>query len=130
MFFAQNQFGSETLRNAYESLPIPTEKRLHATAKFLGVTDHTLKSWLAGKTPPPRAVVYAIWHESPIGHAVTSEHCEDGARLFRALARSQQQTIETMKATIQTLSTELARAKVAKGAPRDLAMNDPVFKYH
>ena len=43
--------------------------QLRSVSKFLGISERTLSNYLTGKSDPPRAIVYAIWHESPAGHA-------------------------------------------------------------
>lgn len=126
MFFALNQFGSERLRRIFETLPIDSSTRLHDTAKFLDVSDRTLSSWLTGKTDPPRAAVYALWHESPLGHAVTSEHHTHAAHLWRTLAKSQAAQVKTLESKIDALHAEIDRLKAATLEP--VAMNEPFFK--
>ena len=127
MFFAVNVYGSARLSDAYDTLPIPADKKLRTVAKFLGISERTLSNYLTGKSDPPRALVYAIWHESPMGRAVTSQHSEHGALLQRLLAQSLQQSLDAKDKIISALSEELAQAKMA--APRPMPMNDPVFSY-
>jgi len=126
MFFAANLYGSEILESVYHTLPIESSKRLKVTAKFLDVAENTLNRWINGKANPPRAVVYALWHESHVGRAVTAAHSEESARLYRRLAEGQQSEIERLRNTIATLNSELERAKLDSAAPH--AMNEPFYK--
>lgn len=126
MFFALNQYGTERLNRVFETLPIDSSKRLHDTAKFLDVSERTLSSWLTGKTDPPRAAVYALWHESPLGHAVTSEHHTHAAYLWRMLSKSQAAQIEKLNAKIDFLNGEIESLKGA--TLEQVAMNEPFFK--
>lgn len=127
MFFASNVYGFARLTDAYHSLPIPTAKKLAAVSKFLGITEKTLTNYLTGKSDPPRAVVYAIWHESPDGRAVTSAQTFREAQAERALTRSLIDVVAKKDLTILALSQELARLKLAQ--PENVCANDPVFKY-
>lgn len=126
MFFAQDQYGAERLKIAFENLQIESSKRLQQTAKFFGVSERTLDSWLTGKTDPPRAVVYAIWHESTLGRAATSAHSEQAAHLWRKLAKSQENQIKALESKINALHAEIERLK-AETVTR-VAMNEPFFK--
>lgn len=111
MFFAQNCYGSQMLAEAFDRLPIPTEKRLKVTAKFLDVTERTLNDYITGKRNPPHAVAYALWHESDLGRAVTSAHSERSAYLWRSLAKSQESSIDKLKSRIDTLTAEIDQLK-------------------
>ena len=72
------------MRAAFDNLPIEAARRAKSTARFFGITESTLTRYLSGKSDPPRAVVYALWHESEFGRAVTSAHSEHSAHLWRA----------------------------------------------
>lgn len=126
MFFAQNEYGSARLFAAYDSLPIVRAHKLRDTAKFLGVTERTLSSWLTGKTDPPRAVVYAIWHESPAGRAATTAHSEQAAHLWRTLAKSQEQQVKRLEQKIDTLTDAINEQKLTARAP--VAANELFFR--
>lgn len=126
MFFALNEFGSERLKSAFESLPIDSAARLSSTARFLGVTEKTLSQWLTGKSDPPRAVVYAIWHESPIGRAATSAHSEQAAHLWRTLAKSQAAQIEKLQQKIDTLTDTINAQNSSSHQPT--AANERFFR--
>lgn len=129
MFFAQNEYGAQALRAAFDQLPIESNRRLKVTAKFLGIAESTLTAYLAGKSDPPRAVVYAVWHESELGRAVTSAHSEQGAKLWRSLAKSQAETIETLRARIDEQAAEIGRLKLARTSPaRPMAANESFFE--
>lgn len=128
MFFASNEYGSERLRLAFDALPIDPSKRLKATADFLGVSTRTLNLWLTGKADPPRAAVYAIWHESPAGRAVTAAHSEQAAHLWRTLSKSQAAHIATLENRIDLLADEINDLKASSRAP--VAMNEAFFKRH
>lgn len=129
MFFAQNEYGLEAFRAAFENLPIESDRRIKATAKFLGIAESTLTAYLAGKSDPPRAVAYALWHESDLGRAVTSAHSERAAYLWRSLAKSQTATIATLRAQVQALTEDnaaLRREAAASDGPH-LSANDRFY---
>ena len=125
MFFALNKFGSERLKLAYDALAIGSACKLKDTAKFLDVSERTLSSWLTGKTEPPRAAVYAIWHESPLGRAATAAHSEQAAHLWRTLAKSQGAHIAKLHGSIDELTDELNAAKQER--PR-MAANENYYQ--
>lgn len=108
MFFAKNQYGTERLKQAFDALPTAPDKRMHETAKYLAVSERTLSRWLTGKATPPRAAVYALWLESPLGLAETSAHSERAAYLWRSLAKSQEQTIVSLRLALAELNDELS----------------------
>lgn len=126
MFFASNQYGALSFQTSYNSLSIPSKNRLKIVSTFLGVTEPTLKRWLSGQSNPPRAVSYALWHESPQGLETTSIHCQEGARLLRALCRSQDDTIEILRARISELTLENEALKLS--TPTNVAMNEPFYR--
>ena len=127
MFFAQNVYGVARLQDAYNSLPIPADKKLRSVPKFLGISERTLSNYLTGKSDPPRAVVYAIWHESPAGHAVTSEHVHRGLDAFRALSKSLQADIVKKDQALDAMALELAKLKMDQDGT--IPANDPVYRY-
>lgn len=127
MFFAQNVYGVARLQDAYNSLPIPADKKLRSVSKFLGISERTLSNYLTGKSDPPRAVVYAIWHESPAGHAVTSEHVHRGLDAFRALSKSLQADIVKKDQALDAMALELAKLKMDQDGT--IPANDPVYRY-
>lgn len=124
MFFAKNEYGSPALRAAFDHLPIDASQKLKATAKFLNIAESTLTAYLNGKSDPPRAVVYAIWHESHLGLSVTAAHSEHGCYLWRSLAKSQAESIATLRARIDTLTSENNELKQTRPA---LAANESFF---
>lgn len=127
MFFASNVYGVARLQDAYNSLPIPADKKLRSVSKFLGISERTLSNYLTGKSDPPRAVVYAIWHESPAGHAVTSEHVHRGLDAFRALSKSLQADIVKKDQALDAMALELAKLKMDQDGT--IPANDPVYRY-
>lgn len=129
MFFAENEYGSERLKQAYETLPINRADKLKKVSKFLDVSERTLSAWLIGKSNPPRAVVYAIWHESPIGRAVTAAHSEQAAHLWRTFAKSQESHVKKMESKIDILNAEIDTLKrINQSAERfPVAVNEPFF---
>lgn len=127
MFFAQNEYGVEALRAAFDHLSIDPARRLKVTARFLGLAESTLTGYLSGKSDPPRAVVYALWHESDLGRAVTSAHSEQGAHLWRSLAKSQGETMSALRARIDTLTAEIDALKQARPAAPTMAANESFF---
>jgi len=127
MFFALNEYGSASLRRSYDALAIDPARKLRQTTHYLDVSEQTLIKWLNGKSNPPRAACYALWHECDIGRAVTSAHSAHGMHLWRTLAKSQADTITTLQARIDALCDELNSAKQATSRPI-FAANEPFLK--
>lgn len=125
MFFAANEYGQAVFQRVFHAIPIESTKRLRSVARFLDVTEATLKRWLSGESNPPRAAVYALWHESPYGLAVTSAHAVRGWQTFEGLSRAQASEIDRMKAHIAELARELDEAKQTAAAP--MPANDPDY---
>lgn len=127
MFLATGQHGSTILAAAFHTLPIDSAARLKATAKFLDVTETTLKKWIDGTSTPPRAAVAALWHESHTGRAVTCAHSERGEQLYRALSRSLEDDCKRLRASIAKLNEELDRIKQGTANTPE-AMNEPMYR--
>lgn len=129
MFFAQNEYGHQAMRAAFDNLPIEAARRAKSTARFLGITESTLNRYLSGKSDPPRAVVYALWHESELGRAVTSAHSEHSAHLWRTLAKSQESSMDKLKARIDALTAENDQLKRDQATRRPApAANESFFE--
>jgi hypothetical protein len=111
MFFASNCYGSHMLKEAFDRIHLPQSARINACARFLDVSERTLKDWLSGKKEPPRAVVYALWHESSLGRAVTAAHSEQDAHNYRMLSRMQGDRIATLERRIDAMSNEIETLK-------------------
>jgi hypothetical protein len=127
MFFAVTQYGAQALTAAYDALPIPADKKLKLTAAFFGISEGIFKRYLSGQLDPPRAVCFALWHESHLGRYVVHMHSEHEARLWRSLAKSQESEISRMSAIIATLERDLSEAKrAAPGAA--LPANEPIYR--
>ena len=132
MFFATNQYGLPALQASFDALPIDPAKKITAVAKFLDITDPTLSRWLSGKQDAPRAVCYALWHESPLGRSVTSAHSEQEIKILRGLLRATEAESIRKDQTIAALLAENAALK-ARPAAREqrptYAANDPMVSY-
>lgn len=132
MFFAKNQYGLPALQAAYADLPIDSTRKITETAKFFGVTESTLSRWLSGKQDAPRAVCYALWHESSLGREVTAAHSVQEVKILRGLLRATEADSARKDQTIAALLAENAALK-ARPAARDqrpgFAANDPVCRY-
>lgn len=126
MFHASRVAGSSDFATFFDSLPIPSDRRLRAVARFLDVSESSVKLWLSGKRNPPRAAVIALWHESRFGLSVTSSHAAYGETLARGYADAMKAENSRLSAHIAALSAELARVKLSSGVPA-VAMNDPMF---
>ena len=125
LFFAQDIYGSHRFSDIFNGLWIPSAKRHAQVAKFFDVSPRTLQRWLTGKSEPPRAVVYALWHESHEGRAVTASHSENGYMYERNLARCLGETIDKLRMQVTALESELDAIK--RESVRPLAMNQPMF---
>lgn len=127
MFHAVRLSGSNDFATIFQSLPIPSNTRAAIVAKFLDVSEASIKLWLSGKRCPPRAAVIALWHESHFGRSVVCAHSEYGQVLARGYAESLERDVVVLKATAEALRAELARLKLDKESGRHVPMNDPVF---
>lgn len=128
MFFASRLYGSCNLTTFYDSLPIPSSTKLRSVAAFLDVRPETLKRWLDGTRPPPRAAVIALFHESPYGLSATSTHSANGEALARRMAASLQADNDALRAIIAELQRELAASKLDRPRQRYTPMNEPRYK--
>jgi hypothetical protein len=99
------------LKEAIDHINLPQQARIKACAKFLDVSERTLKDWLSGKNDPPRAAVYALWHESTLGRAVTSAHSEQDAHNYRMLSRMQSDQLTKQRARIDAMADEIETLK-------------------
>ncbi len=126
-FFAERVAGAEHFAIFFEALSIPPEKKLAAVAKFLDVSTKSLKLWLAGIRPPPRAAVIALFHECRYGLSATSTHSENGAALARQLATSLKRENFVRQLVIDTLRIELDTLKLRSADAARSPMNDPMY---
>ena len=113
------------LKEAYDHIHLPESARVKACARFLDVSERTFRDWLSGKKNPPRAVCYALWHESTLGRAVTSAHSEQGAHYLRLLSRSQAEQLAKQRARIDELSAEIDTLK--RGTTTSAPANEQFF---
>lgn len=68
LFFSEREFGHDVFVQCFDALSnIPKEKRFRAVARWLDLSEQTLKKYYRGDLSPPRAVCYAMWHECNIG---------------------------------------------------------------
>ena len=127
-FHADGLTGSTLFALFFNSLPINSANKLAAVAKFLDVSQKSIKHWLSGSRCPPRAAVIALFHESTYGLSATSTHSENGAALSRRLAASLTSQNYALSLVIDALRAELDTLKRASSASaRTTPMNDPIF---
>ena len=86
-FSSSGQFGHDAFLRAYNDLPIPADKRAAAVARWLDVSQRTVRDWVSGHHCPPLAVMYATWLESGAG---LSSVAGAGARVRAPVALSHQ----------------------------------------
>lgn len=91
-------------------------------AKFLHVTERSIFRWLA-EDSAPRAVLCALWHETPRGREVCSLDVGNELVITRRLARGAQ---EAQALQVQQLARVLAIADF--GAANDPLLDGPVLK--
>lgn len=125
-FSSSGQFGHDAFLRAYHALPIPSERRAAAVARWLDVSPRTVKDWLSGHHCPPRAAVYACWLESTDGRAAVALQLHNEAAAHAAHARSLSDVVQGMGATIDALRREVAELK-ARRPGADTAANDGAF---
>lgn len=101
---------------------------LHATpaqiGKFLDVTERSVWRWLAEGTAP-RAVLYALWHETPRGRETSALDVGNELTITRA-------TVRIQAAQVDTSARQLARVLAISdtGAANDALLSGPVDKFH
>ena len=125
-FLSSGMFGHSAFLRAYHALPIPSERRAAAVARWLDVSPRTVKDWLSGHHCPPRAAVYACWLESTDGRAAVALQLHNEAAAHAAHARSLSDVVQGMGATIDALRREVAELK-ARRPGADTAANDGAF---
>lgn len=110
-FSSSGQFGPFAFERAWHALPIPSIQRAAAVARWLDVTEATVRAWVSGRRCPPRAVVYALWLESAEGRQMVQTDLFNEARTHAAHARSLQDVSCRQQAAIAALQADLSAAK-------------------
>lgn len=88
-------------------------------AKFLDVTERSVWRWLADGTAP-RAVLYALWHETPHGREVSALDVGNELVITRRMARGAQ---DAQAVQVAQLSRVLAISDT--GAANDALVSGP-----
>ena len=129
MFFSSaGQWGHAAFLRGYHSLPIPEADRARAVARWLDVTPATVRDWISGRRPPPRAACYAVWMESAAGREAVACQLFNESRAHAGHARSLADALRAQSAALDALRIELADAKRAAARPgAHLAANDGAF---
>lgn len=125
-FLSSGMFGHSAFLRAYHALPIPSERRAAAVARWLDVSPRTVKDWLSGHHCPPRAAVYACWLESTEGRAAVALQLHNEAAAHAAHARSLADRVRGLESTIDALRAEVAALKAGQRGAM-LAANDSTF---
>lgn len=101
-------FGMETLQ-------------LKAVCKWLDISEKTLHRWLAEESPVPRAVCYALFHESQYGRGLAEVTAFNGRAFLDAEIAQLKQDVRTLQANNDAL-----RAAADAAAPM-LSANDASY---
>lgn len=125
-FVSNGQFGSVAFLRAYHSIPMPSEHRAAALARWLDVSPRTVADWISGRRCPPRAAVYACYMESLDGRAAVALQLENECAAHAAHAASLAAVVRGMGETIDSLRREVADLK-AQRPGAELAANDVAF---
>ena len=88
-------------------------------AKFLDVTERSVWRWLSEGTAP-RAVLFALWHETPAGREVSALDVGNELAITRRVARGAQ---EAQAVQVQQLARVLAISDT--GAANDALVSGP-----
>lgn len=75
LFFSEREYGHEVFIQCFDALhSIPKKQRFRKVAKWLDLSEQTLRKYYRGDLSPPRAVTYALWHECQIGMNWMRQH--------------------------------------------------------
>lgn len=129
-FHAERQTGPALFAHYFNALHIPQATRHRDTARFLGITEQTLRRYLSGQACPPPSCVAALWHESDIGRATLDEHAHRGMLYARGEARAAHEQAKRLRARVTQLEGEIdqIRAAYASDRPRLVAANASVYR--
>lgn len=111
IFHADGQRGCGFLATYFAALPHPANTKHRVTARFLGVTEKTLRAWLSGTRQPPPPVVALLWHECHHGRAALDSHAHQGMIYAQGVARGLQAENDRLRAIIRALESDLAAAQ-------------------
>jgi hypothetical protein len=68
LFFSEREYGHDVFVQCFDALhSIEAKHRFRKVAKWLDLSEHTLRKYYRGDLSPPRAVTYALWHECQTG---------------------------------------------------------------
>jgi hypothetical protein len=114
LFFSEREYGHEVFIQCFDALDnIDPKQRFRKVAKWLDLSEHTLRKYYRGDLSPPRAVVYALWHESKIGQRYMrgtfgqQDHWKDG--YIRSL-EAKQKRLESEVTRLQNMLGTLGAA--------------------
>lgn len=129
-FHASGQHGSNLFATYFDALPLMQADKHRETARFLQITEQTLRRYLCGHSEPPPSMVALLWHESPHGRAVLDEHAHRGMLYAQAEARELREQAERLRARVRHLERELdeTRAAATENRPRLICANQSVFQ--
>jgi hypothetical protein len=114
----RDAWGINNFRLFLDAVTGMNTQRLKGVCKWLDVSEKTLQRWMAGTSPVPRAVCYALFHESKYGRGLA----ETTAYNDRALLLSQ---IDLLQMRIRALEADNdALRNAADAAAPYLAVND------
>jgi hypothetical protein len=114
-------WGINNFRLYLEAVTGMNTQRLKGVCKWLDVSEKTLQRWMAGTSPVPRAVCYALFHESKYGRGLA----EVTAYNDRALLLSQ---IDLLQMRVRALEADNdALRNAADAAAPYLAANDTLY---
>lgn len=125
-FSSSGQFGHDAFLRAYNDLPIPSDKRAAAVARWLDVSPRTVRDWVSGHHRPPLAVIYATWLESVAGRAHVHTEIAGECHWLRQHVAGLVDRCNGLEHTVDALRAEVSHLKATRSGP-SLAANDTQF---
>jgi hypothetical protein len=109
LFFSEREYGGGVFLQCYAAMThIPEDQRTRKLARWLDVSERTIRRWLHGSGSPPRAVVYAMWHECNIGRDYMRAHNKFEYTNFSSRCASLESRNANQAAEIKRLETILS----------------------
>ena len=117
LFFSEREYGHEVFVQCFDALHnIPKEKRFRTVARWLDMSEQTLKKYYRGDIQPPRAVCYALWLECDIGQRFMQIHHGNDFSFWQMHATSSKAHIDRQSEEIKRLRALLGTAGAANDA--------------
>jgi hypothetical protein len=93
-------------KDYYESLGCNTSDRPYVACELLGITDRTLRRYLADPSSAPAAATRLLWHETHHGRRMLDNKLFNEARFYSNSYTIQSQLVDTLRRKIAALEIE------------------------